>query len=373
MSNMTIAQAIQQNLQARQALLSSSPRFVKDLGITTGALGGSTRIKLYNVGVITSLLLEVTASITIGTAIATQSPQGPFNLISRIRLTDFDGTDRVNCTGAELFALNCARSQEYWGYNNSAAAPSVLTSPQVPTAVAAGQAFSFFLRVPLAYNPANDLRGSIMAQVNTGELYLTIDWNSAFYGNANADFPYNGAGTTTVALASGGLNAQVWQEYLQPQAIGNSVPLPSLDLLTVYEIAGNLKSNDNLAANTEKLVNMPNVRSIIGAYLYYVNNGIMNANGSDVARMRVLANGNNVLYEATPRAHLTRWRDWCNADMRNSMYPFMFRDKPIETSLYGNVQIGFTPSTVNAGNTYIGIMTESFYTRGTTLPGLSQG
>lgn len=372
MAGMNLAQAIAQNINARRALLQNSPPMTKDLGVTAGqALGQTARIKLYNVGIITSLLIKVTATITIGTAIATPSPQAPFNLINRIRLTDFDGVDRVSCTGHELFALNCMRDREYYGYQNEAGAASVLTNPSVPTAVGAGATLSFFLRVPLAYDARNDLRGSLLAQVTNGEAYLNIDWatQAGLYTNANADAVYNGAGTTTVALTA--LQVQVWQDYLIPQAISGPVELPAFDLLTVYEINGSLKSSDNLAANSEKLINMPNVRQVIGAYLMYVNNGIMNP-GSDVSRLRVIANGNNTIYEATADAHLFRLREWLGGDLRNGFYPFNFRQKPIETNLYGNVQIGFSPSTVNAGNTYVGVMTESFFTKGATLPGAIQ-
>lgn len=367
-----LSKAIQQNLAARQALLQTSPSFTKDLGIYSGqALGGTARIKLYNVGIVTGLLIRVSGNVTIGAATASVSPQGPFNMINRIRLTDFDGTDRVSCTGPELFALNSMRAREYWGYQNEAGAPTVLSNPVVPTAMAANQAFSFFLRVPLAYDPDSDLRGALLAQVTNGEVYLTIDWNSLLVSNGNADAPYNGGASTTVVLGSLGLNVQVWQEYLVPQAIGSAVPLPQLDLLTVYEINGALKSSDNLAANTEKLVNLPNVRQVIGSYLYYVNGGVMNP-GTDVGRLRVLANGNNVITEQSADAHLLRVREWLGGDLRAGMYPFMFRRKPIETSLFGNVQIGFTPSAVSAGNTYLGIMHESFYTKGATLPGQLQ-
>jgi hypothetical protein len=50
----------------------------------------------------------------------------------------------------------------------------------------------------------------------------------------------------------------------------------------------------------------------------------------------------------------------------------LHRDKPIETALFGNVQYGITPSAANGGNQYFEVGFESFYTKGSTLPGLSQ-
>src|SRR5437870_462740 len=98
------ANALGSNLQARAALLASAPRLRKKLGkFSTLNLGDTTRIKLFNVGVITRLLVLVECTVAIGTAIATASARAPYNLINRIRLTDYDGTDRVNLTGYQLF------------------------------------------------------------------------------------------------------------------------------------------------------------------------------------------------------------------------------------------------------------------------------
>jgi len=398
---MSGAQMIQQNAQMRAALLATSPRMRKNLGnFNGGSLGGTTRVKLYNVGIITRLLLKVSAKLDIGTAVPTLSPQAPFNLISRLRLTDFDGTDRVNCTGFELFLINCSRNGGYYGYNNDGAPSvttptgatsvpaSVLSNPIMPSLVAGAKTLQFYLEVPLAFDPEKDLRGAILAQTALGEMYLNIDWATAFLSNGNADTPYSSA-TATVALTAGEtINVQVWQEFLLPQTLGNQVPLPQLDLLTVYELAGTIKSSDNLAAGTEKLINFPNVRSVIGAYFRYVNNGVMNsatafdsagtANAAaDVSQFRVIANGNNVLYDATAESQLFEQRikmGSAGADLRPGTYFLQFRNKPIETALYGNVQLGITPS--NVTNTtfpaYVGFCFESFYTKGATLPGLSQ-
>ena len=203
-------------------------------------------------------------------------------------------------------------------------------------------------------------------------MYLNIDWNSTLVSNANADAVYNGAATSTVILHSGTtIQTEVWQDYLLPQYVGGIMPLPQLDLLTVYELNGTIKSTDNLAAGVEKLIDYPNVRSVIGAYFNFVNNGIMNA-GSDISQIRLRVNGNNILYEGTADSHLFEMRNMLNSDLRNGMYFMLSRQKPIETAYYGNVQLGVTPSSVTTGNTHFDIAWESFYTKGMTLPGMSQ-
>lgn len=370
------AQAIQMNQALRQALLASAPAMRKNLGsFTGGTAGGNTRIKLFNVGITTRIVLDVTMTIDIGTATATVSPKAPFNLISRAKLTDFDGTDRVNASGYQLWALSCVRRRQAVGYNNGSQT-AVLTSPVVPTATGTSQTFRFQLEIPLAYDPRSDLRGALLTQTAVGEAWLSLDWNSLLVQNGNDDAVYNGAGTTTVALSSGTtITVNAFQEFLLPQALSNGqVPLPTLDLMTVYEINGALRSSDNIAANQEKLFNYPNLRSVIGFYANFINNGVMNAAPTDISKFRLIANGNNVFNEwlATDKLFEQRIFMLDGSDLRKGTYFYEHRQKPIETALFGNVQAGITPSSVSGTNTNFEVCFESFYTKGSTLPGLSQ-
>lgn len=370
--------AMQQNIGLRQALLATAPRMRKNLGTFTqnGAPGGTTRVKLFNVGITTRILLDVTATYTVGVAPATLSPKAPWNVIQKVKLTDYDGTDRINASGFQLWVLNSVRAGgQPYGYNNTTAA-NVLAAPNMPVAVGA-QTSEFLIEVPLAFNPSNDLRGALLTQTAVGEAFLNIDWNSVFYQSANADAVFNGAPTTTITNVV--ISVNVIQEYLLPQQIGNQVPLPTLDLMTVYEFAGAVKSSDNISVNQEKLFNYPNVRSVIGFYTNFVNNGVMNAATTDVSKFRLIANGNNVLREYGPSDKLFEQRIIGAtggfapmSDLRAGTYFELHRDKPIETALFGNVQYGITPSAANGGNQYFEVGFESFYTKGSTLPGLSQ-
>jgi hypothetical protein len=371
----------QENNMMRQALLATAPRMRKNVATVVATNGTTSRIKLFNVGVLTKLQIQVDASITIGTATATPSPKAPFNLIDRIKLTDYDGTDRVNFSGFQLYVLNCVRHRSIFGYNNSAAVAAAQANPVVPTAVG-NATLRFFLDIPVAFDVENpvmqlqDLRGAILAQTAVGEMYLSIDWNPTLYQNGNCDAVYNGAATTTVVgnPTTNFITCILWQEYLLPQAIGpqGQLPLPGIDLMTVYELAGNLRSSDNLAVNTEKLINYPNVRTVIGAYANYVQAtaiaaGLLNT-------LRLIANGNNIVREQSERSQNFNQRCYlyADSDIIGGAYWNTHRDKPIETALYGNFQWGLTPNTVGA-TPYVEVGFESFYTKGQALPGLQSG
>lgn len=367
------ARAIQQNMLLRQALLNSAPPCRKSLGATTqgGTLGGTTRIKLFNVGIVTRILLDVTMTYDVATATVTAGPKAPFNVINRVKLTDFDGTDRINASGYQLFILNSARRRMQYGYNNGSAT-AVLTSPTIGAGtVGVGRVLNFQMEIPLAFDPTADLRGSLLAQTAVGEAWLNIDWNSVGVSVADVDSIFLSATGTVSNVA---FSVTAFQEYLLPQSVGGQVPIPTYDMMTVYEFAGALKSTDNLAVGQEKLMNYPNVRSVIGAYFNYTNGGLLNAATTDITRLRLIANGNNVIKEYGPRDKLFEQRIYMldGSDLRAGTYFELHRQKPIETALYGNIQYGITPATVTAGNTNIEVGYESFYTKGSTLPGLSQ-
>lgn len=373
------AQIAQANMQARQMLLASAPRARKNVVTATAPLGGTLRLKLFNVGIISKLMLEVTAAVTIGTASATPSVKAPWNIISRVRLTDYDGTDRVNLSGFQLWVLNCVRSRTLYAFNNGGGSISAFTNPSVPTAVGA-QTITFDVEIPLAYDVNNpvtqlqDLRGAILGQTAVGEMYLSIDFIGTLISNGDVDAVYTNSGSATcVATTTNLFTVTLWQDYFLPQALSNGqLVLPNVDLTTVYELNGNLKSSDNIAVNTEKLINYPNLRSVIGFYANYVTGGALAA--GNVSKSRLIANGNNVLRDNSERLQYFEQRTFMipDLDLPGGVYFQAHRNKPMETALFGNLQWGLTFSVVSGGNQYVEQATESFYTKGQALPGMVQ-
>lgn len=370
-------QAAQQNHAMRQALVASGVRSRKKLGTLTGNPGDTVRQKLFNVGIITKLLLDITLNVTIGTANAVQSLKGPYNFLSRVRLTDFDGTDRVNLSGFQLFVLNCKRWRTYYGTNNNAGATAVLSNPAYPVATG-NKAIQFIMEVPVAFDPDDpiveliDLRGAIMAQTAVGEMYLNIDTNISLVSVAgDIDSLFSGAGTTTV-VNNGGFSIVVYQDYILPQVPQgmSQPPLPFIDLTTVYENVGNIKSSDNLAVNTAKILSYPNARSVVGAFYNYVTAG--SAAMGNTSALQLVANGNNILLDNSERSQVFNQRMMLNSDIAPGVYFNDHREHPIETALFGNIQEYITPAVVSGGNQYIEYAYESFFLKGQALPGFNQ-
>lgn len=375
--------AEQANMINRNILRRSAPKYNKRLGTFSGSLGQTTRIKLFNVGLITRLVGIITMNLTIGTAVASIGPKGPHAAISRVKLTDFDGSDRINANGTQLFQRNSLRGKKagLFGMANTVSVTSIgggvagltaaLTNPNFPTAVGTADA-TFVVEIPVAYDvDGGDLRGMILAQTTVGELYCSIDWASALYGNANDDYVYNGAATTTVAANS--ISVEMYQEYYLPQQVNGVLPIPQIDIVTVYELNGNTRSSDNLATGQNKMLSLPNNRQVVGVYASYLNNGVLGGSaGNDIQYFSIVANGNNIIREYGTIAMYYEQRRKVGACMSKGMYFFDLEDSPVATYLYGNVQAIFQPGgTVTAGAS-IEIMYESFYVKGAALSGISQ-
>lgn len=357
---------IQQNMALRQALLQTAPKMRKKIGTftETSPEGKTTRVKLLNVGIVTMLRLVVTINVTIGTADATLSPKAPWNAISNLKLTDFTGTDRINLSGFQLWVLNSVRKRTPAHINNEGLA-AVSTLPLVPTAQATAD-IKFYIEVPLAFNPENDLRGAILAQTANGDMWLNVTWNSDFHRNADDDGVYHGAATSVVTVNS--LSMDVFQDILMPQTIDNMTPLPLMDLYTIYELIGNYRINDNMSNGQERLLAYPNQRSVLGFYFNYINNGLM---ADDISQVRLIANATSELVNNTLNAQMMEQRDYLNGDLKKGVFFQLHRQKLIETNVYGNVQCGITFNAAPTGTFYLEQMIESFVPLGAVLPGVS--
>ncbi len=196
------------------------------------ALGQAQRINLLRVGVTTGVLLDFTLSLDI-TAAMTAALTGPWSIIDHVIYTDFDGVDRVNASAFELAFHNSAKHGELAGN----AIPGVIGSfgnintniLTLPTAISNPAQLQFSVYIPMAVDPANDLRGAVPSMVNVGEHYLTIVPAAAVAAAGDVlSAPYS-AGTATV----NSFTVDVTQFYIQPRSVAPG-DLPAVDLTTIY-------------------------------------------------------------------------------------------------------------------------------------------
>jgi hypothetical protein len=362
----------QQNLLARAMLLQTGLHMIKQLQPVSAALGQSVRVPLERMGIMTGVVLDITVPVSV-TVAATQSDFGPYPIVNNISYTDYAGLQRVNTHGFLLHMLNDFKTLHT--VNNATNNASILAGMEAaintnilshPTAVADGF-INFSLYVPMAYDPANDLRGAVLAQTIYGDHYLTLKIADALVGADELMSPYS-AGTAAIT-AGQQITVQAYQHYIMPQ--GGVDNLPMVDLSTIYAVEGNYNDSANIVAGQAKYVNWPNNRAIMSASHIFNNGGQGTLNETDVSRIILLGNSNTNIREMSPRYLRNQMRYALGSDMPKGTYYIPSRAQPITTQLYGNVQSRFDIATANAGAYFLS-QYESVYLSGTPLPGVVQ-
>lgn len=362
-----------QNLQARQIFLQKSQPMNQNLG-TFGPYAPGARLyeKLVNVGVLTRLLFDVTATITNSSSSAinvTPSPAAPWNLISWLKVKDFTGTEFINLTGLQLFNLNCVRLMRKAGFSMAFAGDSaykvpVYNFPEFPTSIPANgtATIHFLISCPIAYAPNSDLTGAILMQSVTGQMYTEILWNNSIFGDDD-DSVYNSGENANLSTS---IQCSIVQEYRGVVAgASGAIVLPEIDLGTVYELNGTYKDTSGIVAGVAKKIPYSNFRTVLTKQLQFMNGGVLES--GNVTSLQLVANSNQFYQSYTEDQLAQRIREALGFDITPGCYHFSTREHPIETVLYGNIELWFTPSLVRKGNTYIGQLEENFYPRGATL------
>jgi len=373
--------AAQQNLAARQYLLRTGTPMRKYLGrFGPFAAGTQMQQRLLNVGILTSLDIDVVAEITI-TAAATPSAWGPYNFIRNITFNDYTNQARVNVSHRALQMILSARHMRAIGFGNNTrltdlavANNAVAPIIQLPTAIVAPVANNFRVsaHIPIAYDPANNLKGAIFSQIVSGDQILQVQLPTAGQVFGATDDAVYTAGVGAVA----GIFVDIWQNYIQPVNLGAQPILPLQDLITVYELATQGQSSSDIAVGAVKYINYPNAREVLSAVLGY-NNGTAGAGNAltyaaDISALSIQLNANTTLREYLGLDLLEKQRHMFGSDLPPGYYYLDSRRVRINTVLYGQVQILLTPSIVTAA-AYTEATFESFYLKGTALPGISTG
>jgi P3 major capsid protein. len=356
-----------QNAANRAGLFASAFSMSLALSPNTGVAAGATvRQLLENVGILQSIDVLVSMTVTNnGTSALVPSVAFPYNLVDRITFTDYNRTERVNLTGTELWMRNCFRgarihnaADEYQqgGPNDTGYAyPTSATTG----AIAAGDSATveMLFKVPVSMSHLTTM-GALLMQGNGAQAYANVTLANS-HATGGYDLPFTGDYTITAG------SVQIVQRYLQPQNAAQ--PYPAMDLSTVYELAGNQPTSDNIAVGAPKFINIPNARTVHGVYLTFAN-GAYNY-GSDLTSLRIRASGNTYLNTDPLPVWLMHQRNLLGGDFLPGRYFADYSRTPITTNYVGQFQVELVPSSVGT-NPSVNPMFESTYMVGTQLPGM---
>ncbi len=358
------------NLQARAIVLKNAIDMYQRIFNQTFTTGAGTQITVpvRNVGLIKKFLVKVAATISGSAGVThTLQPLGGANFFSQVVFTDLSNLQRINTTGWHLQAVSSAKARQPYGsaitatdtplgfgnnYTQVQNAPATITNTS-----AASNVFLFF-EVPIAYSD-DDLRGSVYAGVvnATMQLQLTVNPN-LFATSTTTDAVlsmYKSSAATLPTLPT--FTITVYQNYLDQIPVvpaNGSNPggpiLPPLDISTAYFL--NNSTFGGITNNQLNPIPYSNFRDFLSTVVIYDNGGTLNQ-GTDLTTITLTsANLTNILdLEPTFPGLMARLR--LQDDFPIGMYYFDHRRKPISTVQYGNMQLNFQPSTVNANASFL--------------------
>ena len=367
------------NFAARAAVLQRAVPRLQQIYTTTIATPGANNnvinIPPRNVGLIRGFWVKVTGTIT-NTAAAAGNiipavPFGAANLLSQIQFTDLQNNLRINTTGWHLDFLATAKLRAVWraAFTQSIATPAYGNNYASGIAVATNPiaqnggvgTVTIWYYVPLTYNNL-DLRGGIFANVVNATMNLQLTLNpSPVVDNTTTD-QMNAvyAGGAGVAGTLTAVTVTVYQDYLDQLPIGPQGPvLPPLDLSTVYELKNTLLTG--LAASNDFPIPYSNFRDFLSTFVAYSNGGAYNA-GTDINYWSLQSANYVDIFKIDPFLASLITRGITADDYPAGTYYFDFRNKPISTVQYGNMQLNINPSSVGAtlGGSKVAVAFESF-------------
>lgn len=385
-----LAQAQQANALANQLIRAQALEMQTQLpplslSGTVNNAGNIVNVIPRNVGLIKGFWVEVSAQVKNGNASVALTPTafGPINLISNFTFTDLQNNVRVNCPGYQIAFLNSIKQKAPYGVswlgssidtpvkygaNTTATVQGVAATDTIWSATASiafnttGVVTALYW-IPIAYSD-HDFRGSIYANVINGQMALQITINPlpAYTSGGDQMLAMYGPADSSTACQILNTNILVTQCYMDQLPIDpkSGIPiLPQRDVSTIYE----LKNTTFTAATigNDFYLQYPNFRDVLSSIVLF--DPLTSAPGS-VANFTnyfalQAANSTNI-FRRSASLNQALSRNILGFDLPLGTAYFSFRQKPLSTTQYGNLQLVFNPNSNWASTNAIYMCWESF-------------
>lgn len=369
--------AFQQNMQARQAVLQIAQNMwqpVFSQTFATPAYGTVINIPIRQVGATKRFVIEIAFTVAqIAAETLTLTKLGPAAFFSNVTLNDLSNYTRINTTSWHLWNRACAMSGFWSGpagggkmnfepspgiygtaYTNDSptnakAGSAVINAPATVTTASSGR---MFFEVPLTVSDS-DLRGLVYTNVVSATMYLQMTLNPNFVVGSAGD-PSLAVYQSSTAGNLGQITTMtitLHQNYLDQIPIGANGPLlPPQDISKML-----LMTNTSFTALTggaDFPIVFPNWRAWQSLSVYYDNAGVTNY-GTDISMFQLQTANLANIRQYDPFVQLLFQRLMFKDDLVAGLYYFDFRDKPINTNNFGNMQLTVRP-TASTGTLYVG-------------------
>ena len=381
------AQNQQQNLaqinaQARALIKSRAIKRTNQIQSATVVPANNPQITMnpQNVGLGLGFWVQVTTTVSNGSAVNLNLTDfGPANSLSQIQFNDLQNNTRIQCPGWMLHTINSMKAKRPYG--NSLVRTTGFDSPvnwgsnmagqiSAPASIPAGGTGTVIMwyYVPLAYSD-QDWRGAVYLNVinATAQLIFSFPGNGGLTQNgvtvavaAGADSTlamYQGAIAGSVSLVTvTAATITLYQVYLDQLPTGpQGIILPPLDVSTVYELKQTTLTA--IVPNQDFPYQYPNYRDILSSIVIFNNatggnTGAVGARGTglDINYWELLSANFTAIWKKSAALVALENRNYMGADPPPGMYYFSYRDKPISTNQYGNMQLVLNANVAGAGS-----------------------
>lgn len=321
------------------------------------------------VGLIKKLFIEFKATVTAGASTTqTLTPIGLDNFISNITVYDLANNTRINTTGWHLRMVANAKRRRIFGaaYSNDLSGIVGYGNNNnrinfAPATIAANgnSEIDLQIEVPFAYSD-RDLRGALFASTTQASVLVSVTLNPNMFVASTADKTlamYQSGGTDLATLSA--VQWQVNQNFLDQLPKINGVPLlPPDDIATAYVLTNTASTLP--VANQDNTTPFINARRFQSLAMIYDNAGVLNVNGSDINYLALTSANYTNIYKTDAKTLQLLARDHLGVDPPTAMYYWDFRDRPIDTDQFGNMQIVVNPSSVGGATSQLLFGWEAF-------------
>lgn len=362
----------QQNIMARQAVISQAvdmtlPIFSQSYSSANNQ-GPGTVINLppRNVGLIKKFLIEVSGTITPAAA-STLTAIGGGNFFSQVVFTDLSNQQRISTTGWHLQAVASAKRRRPFGATAALDPPDPFDTPGtrrpnpmgygnntdamlLPATISAASPFRLFFEVPLAYTD-HDLRGAVYGNVTNATMNLQLTVNPNLFTTTGARNIQRGMYSSASGITLTNFTVTVYQNFLDqlPIAQQGGPVLPLLDLSTAYLL--NNTAISAIVANQDNPITYANFRDFMSTTLVYDDPADYTSTTSPITWWSLQSANYTNIFKIDPPTNYITSRMIIGDDYPLGMYYFDYRNKPVSTIQYGNMQLLANPATVTDNQT----------------------
>jgi Cu/Ag efflux protein CusF len=373
--------AAQQNAIARAAIQARAVLMQQQIYSQTVTPANTPTITVNprNVGLILGFYVKVVATINNGSAVQINPTDlANANLLSQITFNDLQNNTRIQTPGWHLNMMNTIKERRVYGTSfvrttgfdapiNYGSNWTGEISNSGNIAAAGNGTMTMWYYVPLAYTK-QDLRGAVYGNV----VNATMQLNLTFAGQNGISVAAANGSDSTLAMyvgnAAGSVSAvtitsatvTVYQEYYDQLPMGpNGVLLPITDLATIYELKQTTQTN--IVAGQDFPYQYANFRNFLSTITGYVNNGTTGARGvgADINYWALQSANFTNIRKVEPALQSLITRQKIGVDMPPGFYYFDTRERPINTTQYGNMQLVLNAATAT-NNPYELVAVEDF-------------